>query len=93
MGNFDSGFLGSHKNVALSNGKTAAIIGRNEAWPCGAVLMNTDDAQAEKSRLNQILDTWSIVGLLNGKIDGRGYGNVISKKYGAELGEFFVVDQ
>ena len=54
--------------------------------------MNTDDATREKSRLNSLLETWSIVGLLNGKIDGSGYGNVITRSFDV-TGDYFIVKE
>jgi hypothetical protein len=38
-----------------------------------------------------MLGQWSIVAFEDGKIDGYGYGNMISDDYGDECGEKFII--
>ena len=77
--------------ITKDNGATIQKIAKNAQLPCGAKILTTDDAKAIKSRLNQQIPAWGIVGLLDGKIDGSGYGNKISQGYGSECGQYFIV--
>lgn len=58
-----------------------AIVAKSEEIPCGARILSTNGAKKVRRSLSRMLGKWDIVGLLNGKVDGEGYGKQIMEKY------------
>ena len=79
---FDHAFRSTHKCIDVGGStESVAIIYKTEMLPCEASILTTEDAHALKHFLAKLLGDWDIVGLLNGKMDGKGYGNAITQKY------------
>lgn len=72
-------------------GKTIRKVRGDEPLEEGWRNLTIEEAYQYKERLNELLEEWSIVGVSAGKIDGFGYGNVISESSGGECGEKFIV--
>jgi hypothetical protein len=63
----------------------------NAPIPKGWRILSRDEVYDYKEKLNNMLGQWSIVAFEDGKIDGYGYGNMISDDYGDECGEKFII--